>query len=99
MHLWLVSFYFAEIRYSDLLKLKWSDFKEIRLYYRMGKKQKLGMFKIPRKAQEILEIYREFRISGDDFVFPKIKGTALNDPRASSTRLQSIVLTAILVGD
>lgn len=90
VHLWLVSFYFAGIRCSDLLKLKWSDFKDERLYYRMGKNQKLVTLKIPNKAQEILDIYREYKLSEEDFVFPQLKGTDLKDPRAISTRLQSI---------
>lgn len=90
VHLWLVSFYFAGIRCSDLLKLKWSDFKDGRLYYRMGKNEKLVTLKIPQKALEILDIYITYKASEEDFVFPQLKGTNLNDSRAVITRLQSI---------
>lgn len=90
VHLWLVSFYFAGIRSSDLLKLKWSDFKDDRLYYRMGKNQKLVSLKVPVKAKKILNIYEEYKLSEDDFVFPQLKGADLNDTRQLITRLQSI---------
>lgn len=90
VHLWLVSFYFAGIRSSDLLKLKWSDFKDDRLYYRMGKNQKLVSLKVPLKARKILDIYEEYKLSGDDFVFPQLKGTDVNDTRKLITRLQGI---------
>lgn len=41
LNIWLVSFYFAGIRIGDVLQLKWSDFIDNRLRYRMGKNQKL----------------------------------------------------------
>ena len=37
IHIWLISFYFAGIRVGDVLKLKWSDFNDGRLLYRMNK--------------------------------------------------------------
>ncbi|MEP1488484.1 MAG: phage integrase SAM-like domain-containing protein [Algibacter sp.] len=33
---WLISFYFAGIRVSDVLQLKWKDFIDNRLHYRIG---------------------------------------------------------------
>lgn len=90
VHLWLVSFYFAGIRCSDLLKLRWDDFKDGRLYYRMSKNQKLVGFKIPDKAHKILEIYKAHKLSEEDFVFPQLKGTNISDHRETITRLQSI---------
>ena len=56
----------------------------------MGKNQKLVTLKIPQKALEILDIYKEYKMSEEDFVFPQLKGTNLNDSRALITRLQSI---------
>ena len=37
-NLFLISFYFAGMRVSDVLRLKWSDFQNDRLYYAMDKK-------------------------------------------------------------
>lgn len=34
LNIWLTSFYFAGIRVGDVLKLKCTDFKDDRLYYR-----------------------------------------------------------------
>lgn len=56
-NLFLISFYFAGMRVSDVLRLKWSDFQNDRLYYAMGKNLKGGSLKVPDKAKSILEHY------------------------------------------
>lgn len=38
-NLWLISFYFARIRVSDVLRLKHADFQDDRTRYKMGKRQ------------------------------------------------------------
>lgn len=77
--LWLFSFYFAGMRVSDVLRLRWSDFQNDRLYYSMGKNDKAGSLKIPDKASRILEHYEQFKESPDDLIFPELKGVNLND--------------------
>ncbi len=57
-NLWLLSFYFAGMRISDLLRLKWSDIDDGRLSYTMGKNAKSGSLKIPEKASLILSFYK-----------------------------------------
>lgn len=47
---WLLSFYFAGIRVSDVLQLKWEDFLDNRLHYRMKKNNKLVSLKVPDKV-------------------------------------------------
>ncbi|WP_215240335.1 tyrosine-type recombinase/integrase [Dyadobacter helix] len=66
-NLWLVSFYFAGMRISDVLRLKWSDFQNGRLYYAMGKNLKAGSLKVPEKVLEILQQYP--RNNAHDLVF------------------------------
>jgi integrase/recombinase XerD len=78
-NLWLVSFYFAGIRVSDLLRLRWSDFNNGRLHYLMGKNDKGGSLKIPVKALAILEKYKGDDTHEDDLVFPELKGVDVND--------------------
>ncbi|MBK8954995.1 MAG: phage integrase SAM-like domain-containing protein [Bacteroidia bacterium] len=73
-NLWLVSFYFAGIRVSDILRLKWSDFPNGRLHYSMGKNSKAGSLMIPEKATLILEQYQKAR-DKTDLVFPYLKNT------------------------
>ena len=55
VYVWLTSFYFAGVRVADVIKLKWSDFKDNRLYYRMGKNRKLVSLVVPDKTKEILK--------------------------------------------
>lgn len=72
-NIWLFSFYFGGMRASDVLRLKWSDFHDGRLYYTMGKNLKPVSLKIPEKAQRILRFYKKEQKGVDDFVFPELK--------------------------
>lgn len=71
--IWLLSFYFAGMRISDVLRLRWSDFQDMRLHYLMGKNKKAGSLKTPEKALRILEKYEHTKLHEDDFVFPDLK--------------------------
>lgn len=72
-NIWLFSFYFAGMRLSDVLRLRWSDFTELRLHYKMGKNQKQGSLKTPEKALLIIKQYETDKIKTDDLVFPELK--------------------------
>lgn len=76
---WLFSFYFAGMRASDLFRLSWGDIRNGRLYYIMGKNKKVVSLKIPDKAADILEHYKQFRQNVDDLVFPELKGVDFSD--------------------
>ena len=67
-NVWLIAFYFAGMRVSDVLRLKWADFQNDRLYYSMGKNEKPGSLKIPEKALKILSEYKG-RNYAHDLVF------------------------------
>ena len=71
-NVWLFTFYFAGMRASDALRLKWSDFKNDRLFYIMGKNTKGDSLKVPDKA---LKIINEYRGLGHvhDLVFPELQ--------------------------
>jgi len=89
LNIWLVSFYFAGIRIGDVLQLKWSDFIDNRLRYRMGKNQKLVSLKIPKKVKPILDLYR----GGDnncDFVFKELSTVDPNDGKQLRTRVKTV---------
>tara|TARA_R110000765_G_scaffold223743_2_gene327843 strand:- start:2050 stop:3387 length:1338 start_codon:yes stop_codon:yes gene_type:complete len=68
-NVWLFSFYFAGIRISDVLEMKWSDFKDGRLFYTMNKNEKPISLKIPEKANCIIEHYKNERKSAE-YIFP-----------------------------
>jgi len=74
-NIWLISFYFAGIRISDVVKLRWSDFKDNRLYYIMNKNEKPLSLKIPDKAQEILTLYEKDKKNNNGYIFPFLIGT------------------------
>lgn len=56
-NMWLTEFYFAGMRVTDCLLLKWSDFQNGRLYYQMSKNGEHGSVKVPAKAVLIIEKY------------------------------------------
>lgn len=71
-NIWLFSFYFAGVRVSDVLRMKWSDFQNDRLHYAMGKNLKPGSLKVPAKAFAIIEQYRQDN-QKHDLIFPELK--------------------------
>ena len=86
---WLISFYFAGIRVGDVLKLRWTDFNDGRLLYRMNKNSKIVSLKVPDKAKTILKKYRKL-IHTDNLVFPYLNGSDLKDSRELVVRTQTI---------
>jgi len=90
VHVWLISFYFAGIRIGDVLKLKWSDFNDGRLLYRMNKNSKLVTLKTPDKANAILKMYQLNYSLTNDLIFDYLKGTDLDDSQMVSVRTQTI---------
>lgn len=71
-NLFLFSFYFAGMRISDVLRLRWTDFQNDRLYYSMGKNAKSGSLKVPEKALKILSEYKLSKTNEQDLVFPDL---------------------------
>lgn len=69
-NVWLVAYYFAGIRITDVLNLTWGDFKDGRLYYTMHKNEKPVSLKVPEKAEAIFKLYRTSKSRQKDFVFP-----------------------------
>lgn len=90
VNVWLTSFYFAGVRVGDVLKLEWSDFKDGRLYYRMGKNQKLVSLAVPEKAQIILNSYADKKGKKEGLVFPFLKSTNLNNEKQAVTRIKTV---------
>jgi integrase/recombinase XerD len=90
-NVWLVSFYFAGMRASDALRLKWTDFQSGRLYYSMGKNDKPGTLKVPEKAERILSEYRDQK-NAHNLVFPDLAGLPdLSNKYAVQERIATII--------
>lgn len=73
-NVWLFSFYFAGMRISDVFRTRWSDFRDNRLHYTMGKNNKSGSLKVPAKVMGIIEQYEHLKENDNDFIFPELKG-------------------------
>ena len=69
--LWLLSFHFAGMRVSDVLRLKWADFQNDRLHYKMGKNEKTGSLKVSDKVRTILNQYP--KNGRHDLIFPELQ--------------------------
>lgn len=90
-NVWLLSFYFAGMRVSDVLRLKWTDFQNDRLYYAMGKNDKGGSLKIPEKAEKILALYRE-QENNHNLVFADLAELPdLNDKYAVQEKIMTVI--------
>jgi site-specific recombinase XerD len=88
LDVWLLSFYFAGIRVSDVLQLKWTDFVDDRLYYRMSKNTKLVSLKVPDKAKRILDNYK--LNSDSKLVFEELSDINLSNNKVLRTRIKTV---------
>lgn len=88
-NLWLISFYFAGMRISDVFRLKWSDFQDGRLYYTMGKNRKTDSLKVSDKVTNILKQYEDIKDEETDLVFPHIRHANLNDKFDTEKKIKS----------
>ena len=93
-NIWLLSFYFAGIRVSDVFRLKWSDFHDGRLYYAMGKNNKVDSLKVSDKVMAILAQYQEDKDETPDLIFPELREVDLKN-QFETDRVISSRLTAI----
>lgn len=87
-NLWLLSFYFAGMRVSDVLRLKWADFQDGRLHYTMGKNNKGDSLKASPKALAILKQYEPIK-NETDLVFPELREVNLADRFATDRIIAS----------
>lgn len=90
LNVWLFSFYFAGMRVSDALRLKWSDFQNGRLFYKMGKNSKAGSLKVPEKALALLSQYKDDK-EPESTVFPELRDIDLDDSKTVQKKINSAV--------
>lgn len=88
-NIFLFSFYFAGVRISDVLAIRWSDFMDGRLYYQMNKNEKPVSLKVPDQAYRILDLYREEKKSNQDYVFPFLKKADPNSRKELFTKTRN----------
>lgn len=78
-NVWLFSFYLAGMRIADVLKIRWSDIHEERLYYRMNKNSKTISLKISAKLQNIIDQYADLDPGTKEYIFPELRGIDYNN--------------------
>ena len=88
-NVWLISFYFAGMRVSDVVKLRWADFQNERLHYAMGKNMKAGSLKIPVKAQDILNLYSSIKDDQNDLIFPDLSKADFNNSKDVQAKVRT----------
>jgi len=77
-NVFLFSFNFAGLRTADTFRAKWTDFKNGRYYYVIGKNSRPVDVPISEQVQQILELYLPLKKSEDDYVFPELKKAKAN---------------------
>ncbi len=88
-NVWLFAFYFAGMRVSDVLQIKWDDIIDGRLVYRMGKNKKNLSLIIPNKAKAILNVYKYPKSENQSLVFPELNGCDLSDLKRIRMRINT----------
>lgn len=88
-NVFLFSFYLAGVRISDVLHMKWSDITEDRLSYKMGKNNKVVSLKMPSKAIEIINAYKDQAEKETDLIFPELKKAKLSDTKDVHAKIRT----------
>ncbi|UZO81394.1 site-specific integrase [Aquimarina sp. ERC-38] len=88
-NLFLFSFYLAGIRISDALQMKWGDIIDNRLYYKMGKNNKIDSLRLPDKAINILSFYRKHDKVMKGFIFPFLEGVDQKNSKAMYNKIKT----------
>lgn len=73
-NVWLFSFYLAGMRIADVLKIRWNDVNEGRIYYQMNKNSKVISLQISDKLQSIINQYTDPNLKFNEFIFPELRG-------------------------
>ena len=72
-NIYVFSAYACGLRISDVLQLKWENYKDGKLNIRIQKTKDPLSVKIPNKAIEILNYYKMENSESSDYIFPLLK--------------------------
>ncbi|MCB0396844.1 MAG: site-specific integrase [Flavobacteriales bacterium] len=86
---WLLSLAFGGARVSDVLMMKWSDFKNDRYYYVMGKNNKPVSLPIPDLARKALEFFGQYRERSNGFVVPELAKADFKDAKDVKRKIKN----------
>jgi integrase len=74
LNLYIFACYAAGIRFSDLCTMRWKDFDGTHLLFKAKKTNKQSTIKLPNKALEIIEEYKDENLDNNTFIFPHLRG-------------------------
>lgn len=80
-NIWLLSFYFAGMRTSDVLQLKWADIADGRMFDQMDKNNKVGSTKIFDRPWKIIQLYKQHEQDGYVYIFPFLEDVTKGDSK------------------
>ncbi len=72
-NMYIFSAYAGGLRVSDVLQLKWENYKDEKISLRIQKTKQPICIKIPKKAIDILNLYYNEGIKETDLIFPVLK--------------------------
>jgi len=88
-NLYIFACYTGGIRFSDLIKLKWSNYDGEHLTLITGKTTKKLIIKVPNKAIDILNLYKTSDSNPTDYIFPLLKNDVdYSDPEVLFKAIQ-----------
>jgi len=91
-NIWLTEFYFAGMRITDCLLLKWTDIQNGRLHYKMSKNGEWGSVKVPDKALRVIRQYPlNIMENPHKLIFPYLQDLLSLDDRFEVRRRISFV--------
>lgn len=79
-NIYVFSAYAGGLRISDVLQLKWENFKDERITIKIQKTKQPLAIKIPNKAIQIINLYKNKEVKPSDYIFPLLKCKDANDP-------------------
>jgi integrase/recombinase XerD len=72
-NMYVFSAYAGGLRISDVLQLKWENYKDEKISLRIQKTKQPICIKIPKKAIDILNLYHKEGVMETDLIFPVLK--------------------------
>lgn len=88
-NVFMFSFYFAGVRISDVLRMRWEDIQDGRLYYQMGKNNKVDSLQVPDDAQHILALYEGDKEQNKGFIFPELAKANLKSSKDVHNKIRA----------
>lgn len=90
-NIYVFACYAGGLRISDICQLKWEDFDDERLLVNTMKSDSIVSIKLPKKALEVIAIYKQDEQQPNHYIFPFLKNDIdYSNPKKLFTAISSI---------